>query len=364
MRVLCVTDSLSSGGAQRQLVNLAVGFAESGLDVTFLVYHDLPFYKSELDKNEIRIVCLKENIFLLRIARIRKFIRTNHFSAVISFLDSPNFICTLSALPYKKWKLILGERSSKPLKYTPIKVLIFRFLYAISDHVITNSYANLELIKKTNPILPSHKCKVIYNIVDQSIWIPSKEYVPKINGKLKLVVVASHRFLKNLNGLVDALMLLDKHTLDTFLIEWYGDSITEPYYDNSYLIAKTKIVNYNLDAVITFFPAQREILPIIQLADAIGLFSFYEGLPNIICEAMSCAKPVICTNISDMPDLFTHDSSLLCDPESAVSIARGLNNLALLSNAQLVQIGKKNRSVAMEKFDKRKNIESFLKLLK
>lgn len=39
MKILCVIDCLGSGGAQRQLVNLATAFKEKGHEVSFLVYH-------------------------------------------------------------------------------------------------------------------------------------------------------------------------------------------------------------------------------------------------------------------------------------------------------------------------------------
>jgi len=38
MIILCVIDTLGSGGAQRQLVNIAIGFKERGHTVSFLVY--------------------------------------------------------------------------------------------------------------------------------------------------------------------------------------------------------------------------------------------------------------------------------------------------------------------------------------
>lgn len=38
-RILCFIDSLGAGGAQRQLVNLAIGLKKRGYIVHFLVYH-------------------------------------------------------------------------------------------------------------------------------------------------------------------------------------------------------------------------------------------------------------------------------------------------------------------------------------
>ena len=49
MKILCVIDSLGSGGAQRQLVQLAIGLKNKGVDVSFLMYHNIHFFKSELD---------------------------------------------------------------------------------------------------------------------------------------------------------------------------------------------------------------------------------------------------------------------------------------------------------------------------
>ncbi|CDS91584.1 hypothetical protein BN1088_1400001 [Sphingobacterium sp. PM2-P1-29] len=39
MRVLCVIDSLGSGGAQKQLVEIGKGLKEDGYEVEFLIYY-------------------------------------------------------------------------------------------------------------------------------------------------------------------------------------------------------------------------------------------------------------------------------------------------------------------------------------
>ena len=48
MKILCVINSLRPGGAQRQLVNLGIGFKEKGHEVSFLAYHNVNFYTTEL----------------------------------------------------------------------------------------------------------------------------------------------------------------------------------------------------------------------------------------------------------------------------------------------------------------------------
>ena len=96
MKILCVIDSLGSGGAQRQLVQLAIGFKEKGHDVSFLIYHNICFFKSELDLYAINVKIIEETNFLKRFFKMRKYIRNLCVDGVVSFLEAPNFICELS----------------------------------------------------------------------------------------------------------------------------------------------------------------------------------------------------------------------------------------------------------------------------
>src|SRR5690606_17490758 len=102
MRILCVIDSLNSGGAQRQLVNLAIGFKEEGHDVAFLVYHKLDFHKKILDEKNISVNYVVESNYILRMLKMRRFIRNGNYDTVLSFLEASNFICEISGFPRRK----------------------------------------------------------------------------------------------------------------------------------------------------------------------------------------------------------------------------------------------------------------------
>ena len=91
MKILCVIDSLGSGGAQRQIVTLSSLFKEWGLDVSILIYHNDNFFKKDIVDKGISIHYCAGNNHFCRIFQVRKFIRTNAFDAVISFLDDTSF---------------------------------------------------------------------------------------------------------------------------------------------------------------------------------------------------------------------------------------------------------------------------------
>lgn len=364
MKILCVIDSLGSGGAQRQLVELAIGFEAKGHTVSFLTYHDRNFHNSTLEKKKIFINCIQEPNYLKRLLKIRRYIRHGNYDVVLSFLEAASFICEIAGIPFRKWKLIVGERSANPMISKKMKLKLFRWFHAFADYVVTNSYSNLKIVQSVNPLLRRSKCKVIYNIVDFNYWKPSYSYIPRKDGKFKIIVVASHQFLKNLNGLVEALSLLSPDKRCNLKIDWYGERLEEPFIDNSIIEAKQKLAALKLDNMITFYPATIDLVQKIQKADAVGLFSFYEGLPNSVCEGMACGKPIICSAVSDIPNLLSHDVNLLCNPGQPQSIMRALSYLIGLTKEQLINYGKKNLLIAKERFDKEVIITNYLDLFK
>lgn len=363
MRILCVIDSLGSGGAQRQLVELGLGFKEKGHTVSFLVYYNIPFYSQILENAGIIITCINEPIYIKRILKMRHFIRRGKYDAVLSFLEGANFICEIAGIPFRKWKLVVGERSANPAILKSIKLKLYRWFHVFADYVVANSYSNLQIIRSVNFLLPESKCKVIYNLIDFNIWKSINNHIYRKEKKIKIVIGANHNYNKNSNGLIEALALMDKEERDKILIYWYGDKVTKPFLNNSILTANEKISTYDLENVISFYPATHDITKIIQESDTVGLFSFYEGFPNIVIEGMACAKPVICSAVSDLPKILSHDNNLLCDPSEPQSIRKAISYLINLNNDQLTQIGLGNERIAKQMFNREKSLLDYLQLL-
>jgi glycosyltransferase involved in cell wall biosynthesis len=362
VKILCVIDNLGAGGAQRQMAELASGFKAKGHEVSFLTYYHSPFFNPIIEKNGINITCIQERNYLKRFLKMRHFIRHGKYDAVLSFLEAANFICELSGLPFRKWKLVVGERNADPKISRSIKLRIYRWFHIFADYIVANSFSNIQIVRSVNPLLSKSKCKVIYNIIDFDRWKPIADFQFKKNNKINLVIAASQIYRKNLNGLIEAFALQDRECLNNISVSWYGDRLSEPYFDGSFEEAKQKIISLGLEKLISFYPATNEIAQKVQNADAIGLFSFIEGLPNVVCEGMACAKPIICSNVSDVPGILSFDKNLLCDPADPQSIKRAIIHLINLNADQLAQIGAENEIIAKEKFKKEESINSYLKL--
>lgn len=357
MKILCVIDSLGSGGAQRQLITLAMELKKEGHNVSFLVYHNENFFKDLLDKENIYVQVINEPSYLKRLFKIRKYIRKGDYNAVLSFLEAANFMCEFAGLPWKKWKLVVGERSSNPNILKSVKLRFYRWFHLFADYVVSNSYENLKMVKKINPLLPARKCKVIYNAVDFNIWKPTPNYEPYKNGKLNLLVAASHQYLKNAKGLIEAVQGLDERDKLKIKIDWYGDERQ----DNSYNEAIELISKYSLTHIFDFHGATKAIYQRMQYADVIGLFSFYEGLPNVICEGIVLGKPIISSAISDVP-LLLKNEKLLFNPLEVKEISKVLSYLISLKKEELLAIGEKNKILSKELFQKKTIVDNYLSL--
>ncbi|MDN6182784.1 MAG: glycosyltransferase, partial [Staphylococcus equorum] len=346
MKILCVIDSLGSGGAQRQLVNLAIEFQNAGHSVSFLVYHSDPFYYPTLEAHDIDVIEVLESNYFRRLLKMRRVIRSGKFDSVLSFLQAANFISEISGLPYRKWRLVVGERSANPAILKSWRLKTFRLFHLFADVIVANSKSNLTLVRKVNPLLPTKKLHVIYNLIDFDKWrFRPDNYEFRKGGVFNLVVVASHQFLKNLNGLVEAVNLLTAYQKSQLVISWYGSGSS----DVSKNEALKKIAAYQLTENFKFYVATVEIADKVNEADALGLFSFYEGLPNVVCEAMANSKPVILSAVSDMPLLI--DDDLVFDPYNYEEIAGKLTHLLNMDENLLRAVGDRNKSVAMNNFN-------------
>lgn len=357
MRILLFIDSLGSGGAQRQLVQLAKGFYEKGHNVEFLVYHNLNFFSSEVEALSIPIHLVSSNSGWKRVWRIRRFIRRGGYNVVLSFLEVPNLLNVLSSIPFKNYKTIVGERSANPAIKTAFKKKIIRWPLIAADSIVANSYSNIQLLNTSVPFLSTSKQSVIYNSIDMSQWKPPTIHKFKTE-KIELIVAASHQYLKNASGLLQALHLLGDER-ERITVKWYGDESP----DHSLKEALELRDALGLQSCIEFHPATREIQSVMMKADVVGLFSHYEGFPNVICEAMSLAKPVLVSNISDMPRLLGDDHPLTFDPSEPSSIADSIKNMLLMNESQLMEAGQKNRTLAEMHFDKTQVVSQYLDIM-
>ncbi len=368
MKVLCLIDSLGPGGAQRQLANLAAGLKERGHDIRFLVYHRQEHFLPLLQAAEIDCETLESNSRVTRLLDVRRALRKGKHDVVLAFLTGPSLYAELASLPRRRWGLVIGERSASPRIVRGLESWL-RQGHRLADSVVTNSHTTRLLLERSCPFLKD-KIATIYNFVDLERFSPTPSELGDESdtleadtneGVFRLVVAAGYDENKNMIGLAKALLLLDNDVRRRVVVDWYG-SMRQ---DLAAYESATSFVRANgLESSLRFHDASTSIEKEYLIADAVGLFSYHEGLANALCEAMACARPIIASNVSDAQNLVLDGiNGLLCEAGSPRSIADAIEGMAKSRITERRRMGDESRRMALNLFDKHRVLEHYERVL-
>lgn len=352
-RILCFIDSLTSGGAQRQIVGLSQLLKEQGYEIKFIYYHPLTFYKPDLDKYSIKNECVsKAANKWLRIFKIYQTIKAFKPDIVISYLDTPNIISCLLKAAGMKYRLIVSERNtSQSLNYHE-KIKFFLMKWA--DVIVPNSYSQEKFIKNYFPEL-TYKITTITNFVDSNIFSPLPKKTTEICNILCIGRVTPQ---KNVVTFLNVITKL-KEAGYKIKIRWYG------YSDANYLaLCKSLIQKYEISDIFTFEEPVKDIVDIYRKADAFCLPSLWEGFPNVICEAMCCGLPILCGSICDN-SLIIEDGNngFLFNPHSEENMIKIISQFINLDHKKKMDMGKYSRELALQKFSTKPFLKKYIQLI-
>ena len=363
MKVLFLSPNLGrgGGGAERQIVTVACLLKEAGCDVGFLCYADGDFYAHILNDKQIPIQWFKYPNYFKRLFGVRKFIRKGNYDVVISFLETPNFLNNFAAVGGRKWKVITGERSAQTRIFLSRKGKIFCWFQRYADYIVCNSDNAKKLWIRYYPQYENNLVTIYNNVTLRPV---SSSYVPKRGERIHIVVAASYQNVKNAIGLVNALALLNEQERGKIHVDWYGKRVIAATGTKEYDDACNAIEKNGLQDVITLHEGTTEIHDRMNEADAVGLFSKYEGLPNAICEGMMLGKPIVMTRVSDYATLVDESNGFLCEWNSPETIKNALLGLMNLPKDELLKKGENSKVRAERLFSRDRIIEQWTDLIR
>lgn len=355
-KILCFIDSLGSGGAQRQLIGLASFLKERGYDVTVAFYYDDPFYVNLLQTNGVPYVFLKKaQNTTFRIWHIVHYFRKLKSDVVIAYLETPSICACVAKLFNRHFKLIVSERNTT--QHTGRNEKIRFNLFRLADYVVPNAYSQETYMRTHFPKL-ANKIVTIPNFVDLEYFVPplkrNRREVPEI------MVAASIWASKNTLGFIDAVAAL-KTKGYRFHISWYGLNTKHVDYINQ---CKSKIEKLGVSNCIELKEKTTNIRERYQDADYFCLPSFYEGTPNVICEAMACGLPIVCSNVCDNSKyVIDGNNGFLFDPKNADSMVSTFEQLLSLNDDEYNDYCIQSRLLAEQKLSKETFINAYINLL-
>lgn len=351
-KIVCLIESLGSGGAERQMAYLASALKAEGHSVELWTYYPNDFYKYILDESGVRYRCIHEaQSKWKRIYVLRKELKRSRPDAVITYLDTASIVGCMIKLLGGKFKLIVSDRNTTQKITLRERVRFFMFRFA--DWIVPNSHTQTKFIKANFPNL-SQKIKTITNFVDSDYFTP-KAAEKFLQNCTKLLVVGRVMPQKNVLRFIEAIRLVKDKGADIH-VDWYGGKVNNDYYEQCI----QAIEKHHLQNIFQFHPATKNIIDEYHKADVFCLPSIFEGFPNVLCEAMSCGLPVLCSNVCDNPDIAEDGiNGLLFNPQNPEEIASKILSFVNVNQEQKNTMGEKSREIIIKKYSKKSFIDSY-----
>lgn len=284
-KILFYINSIHYGGAERVMTNLANMFSAEGYEVILVTSF---FDKNEYSlNNKIKRLSLENKNYkqffirknISRTYKLRKICKSERPDIVVSFMAEPNFRAIL-ATRFLGIRTLISVRNDPNKEYSSIIYkLLAKLLYPLASGCVFQT----EEAKKWFPAIVQRRSKIILNHVDEKFY--EINYVGK---RKNIVSVGRLEAQKNHKLLIEAFAkIADDFPTENLII--YGEGS-----EKQMLQDLTK--NLGIKDRVFFMGLSDNIQEDIKDAKLFILASNYEGLPNVIMEAMTLGIPVISTD--------------------------------------------------------------------
>lgn len=285
-----IVQHLTNGGAERTVSNLSLALQKE-CDVTLIVFDGnnctYPYGGKLIDLGIPPAKSIVGKLFniIRRIVKTRKIRKQYNFDCVISFMFGANIVNVLSKCGEKtiiSERNYIGAYGRGLFNYFRVKAIASR----CDLDIALSKMVEYDLVH--NFKLPSDKVKTIYNPIDVSRIREKAQQSPNFDFDANCFYISSAgRFVKQKGQwhLLKAFSLFHKKYINSKLI-LLGDG---PLRSNLEILSEQLGIS---DSVI-FLGFQDNPYSFISRSSCFVLSSLFEGLGNVILEAMACQVPVI-----------------------------------------------------------------------
>lgn len=359
-KILFVTNSLDTGGAENILFNLLK--RSNKIEPFIIVLTSLGKYGKELKDNGYKVVDLnikKDILSLFKILYLLFLIIKIKPIIVHTWLYHSNFLggilAKIAGIKKIYWSIHHDFEYSSFFKMIEMKLLI------ILSYFVPNKIIYCSNISKINHIKNGYSknySEIIENGISTSQYKPNKLYRNQIRRKLKIsedcfVVgnISRYHYLKDHDNLLKALYIFNRNNLN-FKCILVGNGLSN---NNSDLIKK--INKYSLSNKIILFGQSFEVNKIINCFDLNILSSIKECSPIVLMESMSSGVPCLSTDVGDAKKIIG-ETGWVVDPSDPLSFGKTLYKIATNRNI-LQEKSQKVRKRIIQKYAIEKMIEDY-----
>jgi glycosyltransferase involved in cell wall biosynthesis len=304
--VLFLIRSLHAGGAERQLVTLAIGLHSRGRAVHVATFYPDGELARELESAGVRVTSLGKRgrwDIASPAARLIRLVRRERPAVLHPYLPDPNLLATLLRPLFPRLRLVWGVRAAyvDMSKYDVVARIAFSAAALASrgaDLIIVNSRAGEAYHAARG--YPRDRLRVVPNGIDTGRFRPDPE------GRERLRTEWGVPREARLVGSVARLDPLKDHA--TFMRAAAGLADRDPNVrfvcvgggPESYARElRRQASDLGLDDRLWWAGARSDLPAVYSALDVFTSTSVGEGFPNVVAEAMACGTPCAVTDAGD-----------------------------------------------------------------
>ena len=356
-KIIIFMPSIEGGGVEKNLFIVANYLSTRIKDLSLISISKK--YKKKIHKS-INFVTLNSNFwdnlgrkikYFLSIFLLIKLLFKDRNVVVLAF--QANIYCILICKIF--FVKVITRSNTAPIGWSKnfIKKFLFKFFLNFSDKIIVNSLEFKKDLKKKLNL----KSVCIYNPLNFSEIVKkskakSKKYFK--HGKLKIINIGRFTEQKDQITLLKALNIIKKKINFEMIIVGKG-------------VLKKKLLNFiklnNLNNNVKIINFLDNPFPLIRQSDLFILSSEYEGLPNVLLEALALKKFIISSDCRTGPKeiLLNGKGGLLFKVGNYHQLAKQIvyfNNHKINCKKLL-----KKSTKALYRFDYNKNLKKYYQLI-
>lgn len=363
-KILYLTTTSQLSGAEKMLYELASRLDKEKYAVMVCtIIDDLGGQLLDrLRKKEIKTACLKLNRKwkVWRVFKLIKIIKGFNPDILQSFLFFDNILGRIFGRFLGVSVIISGQRNVESYR-SGLRNFFDKVTLPLADCVVSNTRAGKKILIRRERVA-EEKVKVIYNGISISKEIEKNSKPEILNSKQilnsksqiqKIGFVGSLTKQKGLSYLMEAVAQLKDEKIQLIII---GDGKEKEK-------LKNQAKRLGIDSLVFFAGRKENAWQYMKAFDLFILPSLWEGMPNVILEAMSQKVPVVASKVGGVPELIEdRETGFLVKPKNSKALADKIKYVLNLSQEERTAIGERAKKVVMERFSFEKMVGKYQEL--
>lgn len=343
-RIVFLTTDLAYGGAETQLVYLATRLSYRGWSVRVVSMIPPEAYVKELEEAGITV----ESLNMRRgvpdpraLCKLVAILRRERPLVLTSFMYHANLLGRIAGRIGRVPVVISSIRNEN--FGGPMRDRLMRLSDWLADATTINSHLAGEAVVQRG-VVPATKLRIIPNGLDTDRFTWTPEIRVQVRKALGLqeecflwLAVGRLEQQKDYPNLLAAFARVARERQNVLLYVAGQGSLREDL--------ENQVRSMGMEGRVKFLGLRRDVPRLLAAADGFVLASAWEGLPNVVMEALAASIPVVATRVGGVPELVLDGKSgFTVPPKDPDALAQAMLRLMALPREIRFRMGQTGRA--------------------